>query len=38
MTEQRIHTQSRLDWVDGLKGISAIIVVLQHTCRVCKTT
>ena len=31
MTEQRIHTQSRLDWVDGLKGISAIIVVLQHT-------
>ena len=21
----------RLDWVDGLKGISAIIVVLQHT-------
>ena len=30
MTEQRIHTQSRLDWVDGLKGISAIIVVLQH--------
>lgn len=22
---------SRLDWVDGLKGISAIIVVLQHT-------
>lgn len=31
MTEQRIHTPSRLDWVDGLKGISAIIVVLQHT-------
>ena len=31
MIEQRIHTQSRLDWVDGLKGISAIIVVLQHT-------
>ena len=22
---------ARLDWVDGLKGISAIIVVLQHT-------
>lgn len=31
MTEQRIHTPSHLDWVDGLKGISAIIVVLQHT-------
>lgn len=22
---------NRLDWVDGLKGVSAIIVVLQHT-------
>lgn len=31
MTEQRIHTPSRLDWIDGLKGICAIIVVLQHT-------
>ena len=23
--------EHRLDWVDGLKGISALIVVLQHT-------
>lgn len=26
-----MNTAKRLDWVDGLKGISAIIVVLQHT-------
>ena len=31
MTDQRIYTPSRLDWVDVLKGISSIIVVLQHT-------
>lgn len=31
MTDQRIYTPSRLDWVDGLKGISSIIVVLQNT-------
>lgn len=24
-------TSFRLEWVDGLKGICAIIVVLQHT-------
>ena len=26
-----LNKTSRIDWVDGLKGICAIIVVLQHT-------
>lgn len=31
MKKQDDIITTRLDWVDGLKGISAIIVVLQHT-------
>lgn len=29
--KNNVWNQGRLDWIDGLKGVSAVIVVLQHT-------